>query len=56
MPVPVFNDPELCYRRADEARQLASDVVDRELRELMVELAEEYEEMGREAEGRSSGR
>ena len=55
MPVPVFDDPKLCYRRAEEARQLASDTADRELRELMVELAEEYEEMGREAEGRGGG-
>jgi hypothetical protein len=50
MPLPVFTDPKLCYRRADEARQLAFDTPDRELRELMVEVAEEYEQMGREAE------
>ena len=50
MPLPVFNDPKLCYRRASEARQLASDTGDQELRELMVEVAEEYEQMGRDAE------
>ena len=55
MPLPVFNDPKLCYRRADEARRLASDTADRELRELMVEVAEEYEQMGRDAEDASRG-
>ena len=55
MPLPVFNDPKLCYRRADEARQLASDTSDRQLRELMVEVAEEYEQMGREAEDNRRG-
>lgn len=54
MPVPVFKDPKLCYRRADEARQLATGAADPELRELMVELAEEYEAIGREAESRAS--
>ena len=55
MPLPVFNDPKLCYRRADEARRLASDTPDRQLRELMVEVAEEYEQMGREAEENPRG-
>lgn len=43
---------DLCPR-ASEARRLAADTSDRELQQLMVELAEEYEAAGREAEGHS---
>jgi hypothetical protein len=53
MSPPILDDPKLCYRRASEARRLAADTSDRELQQLMVELAEEYETAGREAEGHS---
>jgi hypothetical protein len=52
MPVPVFNDPKLCQCRADEARALAAETRDEELRELMEELAEEYDALAREIEAR----
>jgi hypothetical protein len=48
MPVPILKDPKLCEERAKEARQLAAETRDECLREIMVELAEEYEEMARD--------
>jgi hypothetical protein len=48
MPVPIFRDPERCRERAEQARQIAAECGDAALWEIMVELAEEYEEMARE--------
>jgi hypothetical protein len=53
MPVPILKDPERCYSRAERARQIAAETDDVSLWEVMVELAEEYEEMAREVEGAS---
>jgi len=55
MPVPILNDPKLCQDRAEQARQIAAEAGDVSLWEIMVELAEEYEEMARELEGNSQG-
>ncbi|WP_162915116.1 hypothetical protein [Desertibaculum subflavum] len=51
MPVPILHDPELCETRSAEARALAAEAADAELRDIMVALAEEYEAMAKEVAG-----
>ena len=51
MPIPI-NDPKHWRDRAEEARAHAEQMTDRDTRQTLLKIAEDYEELARRAEKR----
>jgi rubrerythrin len=51
--MPSFaDDPAHWRQRADEARALAEQITDRDARQMMLRIAEDYEKLAKRAEER----
>ncbi len=48
-----FNDPKHWRKRAEEARARAEQMTDRDARQTMLGIAEDYEKLAKRAEQRS---
>ena len=55
MPAEFINDPEHWRQRAEEMRTLADGMSDRESRERMLRIADDYEKLAKRAEERLKG-
>ena len=53
MPAPLFYDPEHWRKRADEARSLADDMKDEISKQMMLQIADDYEHRAKHAEQRT---
>lgn len=53
MPAPLINDPEHWRKRADEARSLANDMKDEISKQMMLQIADDYEHRAKRAEQRA---
>jgi hypothetical protein len=51
VPIPI-NDPKHWRDRAEEARAHAEQMTDRDTRQTLLKIAEDYEELARRAENR----
>jgi hypothetical protein len=49
VPASLINDPEHWRKRADEARSLASDMKDEISKQMMLQVADEYEHRAKRA-------
>ena len=49
MPASLINDPEHWRKRADEARSVADDVKDQISKQMMLQIADDYEHLARRA-------
>ena len=52
MPDYSFNDPKHWRKRAEEARARAEQMTDRDARQTMLGIAEDYEKLAKRAEQR----
>ena len=53
VPAPLFYDPEHWRKRADEARSLADDMKDEISKQMMLQIADDYEHRAKRAEQRT---
>ena len=49
----LLNDPEHWRKRADEARSLANDMKDEISKQMMLQIADDYERLAKRAEARA---
>ncbi len=49
---PFADDPAHWRQRADEARAMAEQITDRDARQMMLGIAEDYEKLAKRAEER----
>ena len=52
----IRNNPEHWRRRADESRRLAEEVDDSAAKEMLLEVAESYEQLATLAEAKAMGK
>ena len=52
---PHINDPKHWRHRAEEARAMAESLTDPEAKQLMLNVAADYEKLAKRAEDRSTG-
>jgi hypothetical protein len=50
---PLINDPEHWRKRADDARSLANDMKDEISKQMMLQIADDYEHRAKRAEQRA---
>jgi hypothetical protein len=53
VPASLINDPEHWRKRADEARSLANDMKDEISKQMMLQIADDYEHRAKRAEQRA---
>jgi hypothetical protein len=53
VPTSFINDPEHWRKRADEARSLADDMKDEISKQMMLQIADDYERLVKRAEQRA---
>ena len=53
MPASLINDPEHWRKRADEARSLANDMKDEISKQMMLQVADDYEHRAKRAQQRA---
>jgi hypothetical protein len=53
VPASPINDPEHWRKRADEARSLANDVKDEISKQMMLQVADDYEHCAKRAQQRA---
>ena len=53
VPAPLINDPEHWRKRADDARSLANDMKDEISKQMMLQIADDYEHRAKRAEQRA---
>ena len=52
----ILDNPEHWLRRAEEARSIAEEVSDPESRQMILQIAEDYEQFATHASRRKKGR